>query len=222
EEGKGGERGGGEEGRPAPAEGVPRGIAHVADDGLHEQAGERGGEPQHGDLVRVGAEVLVDGAHVGHLQRPAELDAQEAEGHVPDLPEAQVWSRAFAGHLASRGYLMSRTRPSWGPSVSGSHFPGPSLPWTFRGRRSVIVPPAVAGSMSTASRPGGRARLTGVTWRPAPGGRGGTMPASPGACTAGRATCSLSLMRYCARTCSILRSSEANEPGRWSCSGSGP
>src|SRR4030095_10594807 len=96
---------------PPRREPVPGAIVEVADEGLHEQAGERSGEPQHGDLVRVGAQVLLDRAHVRHLQRPAELDAQAAEGHVPDLPEAQ-------GH--SRAHLISSTWPSWGPSVSGS------------------------------------------------------------------------------------------------------
>ena len=33
------------------------------------------------------AEVLVDGGHVRHLQSPAELNAEEAEAHIPDLPE---------------------------------------------------------------------------------------------------------------------------------------
>ncbi len=88
-------------------------------------------EPEDGDLVSVGAEVLVDGAHVGHLQRPAELDAQEAEAHVPDLPEAQVRSLDASGASIRRAgllrpcsgppsqdYLMSRTCPSWGPRAS--------------------------------------------------------------------------------------------------------
>src|SRR5437016_13322053 len=69
----------------------------MADDGLDDKPGQRRGEPENGDLVGVGAEVLVDGAHVGHLQCPAELDAQEAEAHVPDLPEAQVRSLDASG-----------------------------------------------------------------------------------------------------------------------------
>ena len=43
-----------------------------------------------GDLVRLRAELLVDGAHVRHLQPPAELDAEEPEAHVPDLPDDEV------------------------------------------------------------------------------------------------------------------------------------
>ena len=40
-----------------------------------------------GIFDRCGAELVVDGAHVRHLQTPAELDAEEPETHVPDLPE---------------------------------------------------------------------------------------------------------------------------------------
>ena len=39
-----------------------------------------------GILIGAGAQVFVDGAHVGHLQSPAKLNAEEAEAHVPDLP----------------------------------------------------------------------------------------------------------------------------------------
>ena len=59
----------------------------MSDDGLHKQSGERRGEPENRNLIGMGAEVFVDGAHVGHLQAPAELDAEKAEAHVPDLPE---------------------------------------------------------------------------------------------------------------------------------------
>ncbi len=89
QEREGAENGADEEVRPAAAERAPGAVAHVADDGLDDEAGERRGEPEHGNLVRARAEVLVDGTHVGHLQTPAELDAEEAEAHVPDLPEAQ-------------------------------------------------------------------------------------------------------------------------------------
>ena len=80
----------GEEVRAAAAEAAPGVVAGVADDGLDEQAGQRRGEPQNRNLVGARAQVLIDGAHVGHLQAPAELDAEEAEAHVPDLPEAAL------------------------------------------------------------------------------------------------------------------------------------
>jgi len=47
------------------------------------------GEPEHGDIRITGPEIFVDGAHIGHLEAPAELDAEEAEAHVPDLPEGK-------------------------------------------------------------------------------------------------------------------------------------
>ena len=73
--------------RPTAAEAAPGVIAHVADDWLDEQAGERRGEPEQRDLIRLGAKIFINGAHVRHLQAPAELDAEKAEAHVPDLPE---------------------------------------------------------------------------------------------------------------------------------------
>ena len=74
---------------PAAAEPTPRSVAQRTDDRLHEQAGHRGGEPEQRHLVGTGAEPLVDGRHVGELQPPAELDAEEAVAHVEQLPEAQ-------------------------------------------------------------------------------------------------------------------------------------
>ncbi len=75
--------------RPATPEAAPGAVAEVADDRLHDQAGDRRGEPQDRQLVDRCAERLEDAAHVRVLQREAELDAQEPEAHVPDLPEAQ-------------------------------------------------------------------------------------------------------------------------------------
>ena len=48
-------------------------------------------EPEDGNLVGAGAKVFVDGAHVGHLESPAELNAEETKTHVPDLPEGFGW-----------------------------------------------------------------------------------------------------------------------------------
>ena len=79
-----------EEIRTAPAEPAPGAVARVADDGLNQHAGERSGQPQDGDLVGACAEIFIDGAHVGHLQAPAKLDAEEAEAHVPYLPKAAL------------------------------------------------------------------------------------------------------------------------------------
>jgi hypothetical protein len=59
----------------------------VADDGLHDQSSKGGGQPEDWNLVGPGAKVLVDGAHVGHLQSPAKLNTKKTEAHIPDLPE---------------------------------------------------------------------------------------------------------------------------------------
>ncbi len=78
-----------EEVRTTATQAVPGVVAHVADDGLHDQSGERRGQPQDRDLVRARSQVFVDGAHVRHLESPAELNAEEPEAHVPDLPKAE-------------------------------------------------------------------------------------------------------------------------------------
>ena len=72
---------------PQPRPGL---VTPSPNKGLHNQAGQRRGEPQHGDLLRLGAEVLVNGTHVGHLQSPSKLDAHEPKTHVPDFPETQI------------------------------------------------------------------------------------------------------------------------------------
>ncbi len=66
---------------------TPRPVAGVADDRLHDQSRERRGQPKNRNLIGPRAQVFVDGAHIGHLQSPAKLDAEEAEAHVPDLPK---------------------------------------------------------------------------------------------------------------------------------------
>ena len=59
----------------------------MSDDGLDDESGERRSQPEDRNLVGAGAQVFVDGAHVGHLESPAKLNAEESEAHVPDLPE---------------------------------------------------------------------------------------------------------------------------------------
>src|SRR5262245_17654386 len=178
-------------------------VAHVTDNGLDHQPRQRCREPENRNLVRLGAEVLVDGAQVGHLQGPAELDSQEAEACVPDLPEA---------------HLMRNARPSWGPRASGNR-PAPStLPVTFSSTMSATSTPARASLMVMASRTGVRAKLMAVTWIPLASGSRCTMTTRPRAFTFGTSICSLSLMRYVERARSIFFSSQANEPGCSICS----
>src|SRR5262249_26960754 len=190
-----------------PAQAVPCVVAHVTDDGLDHQPRQRCREPENRNLVRLCAEVLVDGAHVRHLQSPAELDAQEAEAHVPDLPEA---------------HLTRYARPSWGPRVRGNR-PAPStLPVIFSSTMSPTSAPARALLMTTVSRTGERAKLRAVTWTPLASGSRWTMTTRPRAFTVGTSICSLSLMRYAERAFSIFFSSQENEPGRSNCSASVP
>ncbi len=69
----------------AAAQRSPRAVTHVPNERLHQQAGERRGQPQDWDLVGMRTQVLIDGAHVGLLQTPAKLDAKETKAHVEDL-----------------------------------------------------------------------------------------------------------------------------------------
>ena len=137
-------QGAGEEiGFPA-AQGVPGAVAQMAHDGLHNEAGERRGNPEDGQFALFGAEVLVDRAHVGHLQAPAELDAHEPETHVPDLPEGKT-------RFIHARYWVFGIRPQssslWGAGqvyfVFGQSFrladglgpSQPNRPWIVRNRR---------------------------------------------------------------------------------------
>lgn len=79
-----------EEIRTTAAEASPGAIAGVADDRLHEKSGDRRGQPEVRELIGTGAEVLIDGAHVGHLKSPAELNAEEAKAHVEQLDEVSL------------------------------------------------------------------------------------------------------------------------------------
>ncbi|XWK65422.1 hypothetical protein RBB80_17055 [Tunturiibacter gelidiferens] len=115
EEHEGAEDGSDEKVGAAAAEWAPGVVAGVADDGLDEQAGEWGGEPQDGDLIGAGSEVLVDGTHVGHLEAPSELNAEEAEAHIPDLPEAALG----LSHGDSRRFFEMNRSERWVVSLLG-------------------------------------------------------------------------------------------------------
>jgi hypothetical protein len=67
----------------------------VPDQRLDDQSRQRRGDPQRGDRIHARTEGLEDPADVGVLQREPELDAEEPETHVPELPERQ---RGFAVH----------------------------------------------------------------------------------------------------------------------------
>ena len=96
--------------RTTTSQARPGVIAGVADDRLYEQASERSRQPQNRNLIGARSEILVDGAHVGHLQPPAKLDAEKAEAHVPDLPEA--FGRLLHAFSSSRECGASRVRRS--------------------------------------------------------------------------------------------------------------
>lgn len=67
----------------------PGAVAELTDDGLNDESSERRSQPEAGDFGIGGAEVGVDGGHVGHLEAPSELDAEESEVHVEDGAEGK-------------------------------------------------------------------------------------------------------------------------------------
>ena len=76
----------------------------MADERLNQHAGEGGGKPEDGNLVGSRAQVFIDGAHVGHLQAPAELNSKKAEAHIPDLPEASLRLAEIRSNSGFRNY----------------------------------------------------------------------------------------------------------------------
>jgi len=93
-----------EEVRATAPQAGPGAIGQVAHDRLHQQSGQRRGDPQQRNRLHVRAQRLEDAADVGVLQRKAELDAKEAETHVPYLPEREL---RFLGHGRSPGGWMT-------------------------------------------------------------------------------------------------------------------
>jgi hypothetical protein len=55
----------------------------MADDRLHQESGERRRYPKCGKIVEARPKRLEDAAHIGVLEREADLDPKEAEGDVP-------------------------------------------------------------------------------------------------------------------------------------------
>ena len=93
----------------------------VADDRLDQEPGHRRRDPQDRDVLDLGAQRLEDPAHVGVLQREADLDAEEAEAHVPDLPERELgaWSgrRSGSGTMAAWAAMVARPQRWAGRTV---------------------------------------------------------------------------------------------------------
>ena len=66
-------------------------------DGLDDEPGHGSGEPEITQVREVGAQRLEDGRRIGILQRITDLNAEEPEAEVPDLPEGQT--RFFHGKV---------------------------------------------------------------------------------------------------------------------------
>jgi hypothetical protein len=66
------------------------------------------------------AQILVDGTHIVHLERPTKLDAQKPEAHVPDLPEAksglfhpECQALRYQNFMAFKGRSGTAALSSW-------------------------------------------------------------------------------------------------------------
>ena len=79
-----------EEVRYAPPEAAPRAVAEHADEGLHDDAHQRGQYPEVTQAVRIGAQRGENAADIGALQGVGYLYAEEAEADVPQLPETFI------------------------------------------------------------------------------------------------------------------------------------
>ena len=78
----------------------------MADDRLDQQAGQRRRDPQDGQRIDLGAQGLEDAAGVGVLQAEADLDAEEADAHVPDRQAGQARAAGEEGHA-----ILPRDKP---------------------------------------------------------------------------------------------------------------
>ena len=72
----------------AAAQPAPGAIRIMADDRLDQQPGQRGCDPECGEIVERFSERLKDAAHIRILQREADLDAEETEADIPQPPES--------------------------------------------------------------------------------------------------------------------------------------
>src|ERR1041384_3776139 len=82
-------------------------IQSAVESGMKKRAGHRAGKPKNRYSIRVGAEVGIDRAHVGELQSPAELNAQEPEAQVPNLPVTQTWFFHQLGSSLSSSHRLT-------------------------------------------------------------------------------------------------------------------
>src|SRR6202022_4606467 len=89
-----------------PPKPTPSAITQHTHHRLDEKPGERRGQPEDRHLVRTCSQALVDRRHVGELQSPAELNAEETKAHVEQLPERHL--RLLHRVLRGRGQNRER------------------------------------------------------------------------------------------------------------------
>src|SRR5690606_14075272 len=103
----------------------PGSVAHMADHRLDQQPGERRRDPQAGQFLDILPERLEDAAHIGVLQRKADLDAEKAEADVPQagkaLPRLLHCLSLFLAADAARARADSAVRRGTGQAGRGGY-----------------------------------------------------------------------------------------------------
>lgn len=62
-------------------------ITIVTDNGLHNHARERSGQPEQREMLYISAKCRQDPGGISILQCKTKLNSQEAKAHIPYLPE---------------------------------------------------------------------------------------------------------------------------------------
>src|SRR3546814_9068213 len=95
----------------------------MADDRLDEQPGQRRRDPQARQSLDILAERLEDAAHIGVLEREADLEAEEAEADVPQAGEtlSRLLHRGSPPCGRRGGSRFARTVPSGGGEIGREH-----------------------------------------------------------------------------------------------------
>lgn len=104
-----GQNGPGQKVGPAAAQARPCPVTQRADNRLDDEARHRRGQPEQGNLIRLCTEFFVDGAHVGHLQAPAELDAQKAKIHGENVAH-RATTRQSRRRRRGHGHFVLRVQ----------------------------------------------------------------------------------------------------------------
>ena len=91
--------------RTTTTKATPGAVRHVANDWLHQQAGQRRRHPQNWNVIGLRTQRFENPAHIRVLQREPKLNSKETKTHVPDLPEGHsgFFGETVSNHIHRRG-----------------------------------------------------------------------------------------------------------------------